>query len=150
MTQKGNGDGWSGDWPEEVGYKKPPMSTRFRPGQSGNPKGRPKKKESLHEIADRVFKEPVTVVEGGIRKRMSRIEVIVRNGATRANKDSRAMAELLKLAQDCETATKPFKVNTLTIKLVEPDKPPETPPGPSSPEREVVSFPKLQLVSPGD
>lgn len=26
----------------EVGYGKPPASTRFRPGQSGNPKGRPK------------------------------------------------------------------------------------------------------------
>lgn len=27
---------------EEVGYKKPPTRTRFKPGQSGNPKGRPK------------------------------------------------------------------------------------------------------------
>ena len=26
----------------EVGYGKPPAKTRFRPGQSGNPKGRPK------------------------------------------------------------------------------------------------------------
>lgn len=26
----------------EVGYKKPPAQTRFKPGQSGNPKGRPK------------------------------------------------------------------------------------------------------------
>ena len=26
----------------EVGYKKPPAETRFKPGQSGNPKGRPK------------------------------------------------------------------------------------------------------------
>jgi len=27
---------------EEVGYKRPPKATRFKPGQSGNPKGRPK------------------------------------------------------------------------------------------------------------
>ncbi|MGK7651962.1 DUF5681 domain-containing protein [Roseovarius sp. B08] len=26
----------------EVGYAKPPANTRFKPGQSGNPKGRPK------------------------------------------------------------------------------------------------------------
>ena len=28
------------DEPYEVGYKKPPKSTRFKPGTSGNPKGR--------------------------------------------------------------------------------------------------------------
>lgn len=37
----------------EVGYGKPPADTRFRPGQSGNPKGRPKgaknKTPALHE-----------------------------------------------------------------------------------------------------
>jgi hypothetical protein len=37
----------------EVGYKKPPKNTQFKPGQSGNPSGRPKKKNrtlpGLHE-----------------------------------------------------------------------------------------------------
>ena len=37
----------------DVGYGKPPASTRFKPGQSGNPKGRPKgannKKPKLNE-----------------------------------------------------------------------------------------------------
>jgi hypothetical protein len=28
--------------PYEVGYRKPPVESRFKPGQSGNPKGRPK------------------------------------------------------------------------------------------------------------
>ena len=27
----------------EVGYRRPPKTTRFKPGQSGNPKGRPAK-----------------------------------------------------------------------------------------------------------
>jgi hypothetical protein len=37
----------------EVGYKKPPKDTQFKPGQSGNPRGRPKDKNhtlpALHE-----------------------------------------------------------------------------------------------------
>ena len=43
----------------EVGYAKPPAATRFKPGQSGNPRGRPKgaknkpqhiSTETLHDI----------------------------------------------------------------------------------------------------
>ena len=30
-----------------IGYKKPPLGTRFRPGKSGNPKGRPKGAKSF-------------------------------------------------------------------------------------------------------
>jgi hypothetical protein len=30
----------------EVGYGRPPVATRFRPGGVGNPKGRPKKKKT--------------------------------------------------------------------------------------------------------
>src|SRR5437868_239041 len=39
--------------PYDVGYGKPPASTRFKPGQSGNPKGRPRgaknRRPALHE-----------------------------------------------------------------------------------------------------
>jgi hypothetical protein len=40
-----------------VGYKRPPAQTRFKPGQSGNPKGRPKharnlKTEFLEELGE--------------------------------------------------------------------------------------------------
>lgn len=35
---------------EKIGYKNPPRHSRFRPGQSGNPAGRPRGKVSL--IAD--------------------------------------------------------------------------------------------------
>ena len=35
------------DGGNEVGYRKPPMHTRFKPGQFGNPRGRPKGTKNL-------------------------------------------------------------------------------------------------------
>jgi hypothetical protein len=50
--------------PTPVGYKHPPMHSRFKPGQSGNPKGRPKRPPTLRgDLAD-VLSEPVPAGEG--------------------------------------------------------------------------------------
>jgi hypothetical protein len=37
--------------PYRVGYGRPPLATRFKPNQSGNPKGRPRRRslEPSHE-----------------------------------------------------------------------------------------------------
>jgi hypothetical protein len=32
---------------DTVGYKRPPSKTRFKPGQSGNPRGRPKRQVDM-------------------------------------------------------------------------------------------------------
>jgi hypothetical protein len=44
---------------EAVGYRRPPLRSRFKPGQSGNPKGRPKGTVNLRtdlkdELAERI------------------------------------------------------------------------------------------------
>lgn len=61
-----------------VGYGKPPAHTRFQKGQSGNPSGKPRKMLSDDEIVLRELASRVTVVEGGKKKRMSKLEVMLK------------------------------------------------------------------------
>lgn len=44
------------DGPYEVGYGKPPKDTRFKPGQSGNPRGRPKGAKNRPPVTQERFK----------------------------------------------------------------------------------------------
>lgn len=49
----------------KVGYRRPPSATRFKPGQSGNPKGRPKGKRNIKTELEEVLGQKVRITEGG-------------------------------------------------------------------------------------
>jgi hypothetical protein len=49
----------------QVGYRKPPTHSQFRPGQSGNPAGRRKSVRNLKTDVMRTLRTPVKVKEGG-------------------------------------------------------------------------------------
>ena len=48
-----------------VGYKRPPSHTRFRPGQSGNPKGKKKGLRNFATDARAMLKAKVSLTEKG-------------------------------------------------------------------------------------
>jgi hypothetical protein len=59
----------------EIGYGKPPVGRRFQKGQSGNPQGA--RRKSVAALLVAALDEPVTVVSGGKRRRMTKREAIV-------------------------------------------------------------------------
>src|SRR5258707_14185668 len=56
----------------EVGYRKPPGHTRFKKGQSGNPKGRPAGAKNLSTLLSEALNEPVVVTENGGHNKITR------------------------------------------------------------------------------
>jgi Family of unknown function (DUF5681) len=62
----------------EVGYRRPPVAHRFKPGNNANPKGRKKKTRNRKVVISDILLEPITVKEGGEVKQMSQLEAVLK------------------------------------------------------------------------
>ncbi len=86
--------------PFEVGFGKPPRSTRFKPGQSGNPNGRPRGARNFAVAIEQELVTRVTVTENGRRRRISKREVIAKHLVNKAaSGDLKAIPLLLNEAR---------------------------------------------------
>jgi hypothetical protein len=89
----------------EVGYRKPPVHSRFRKGQSGNPRGgsRRAKSRRLEEIILKEAFRPIRIREGDHIERIPTIEAILRGLFTHAAKGNgpaqRFSIEMLRASQ---------------------------------------------------
>ena len=68
----------------DVGYGRPPKHTRFRKGQSGNLRGRPKGRLNATEALNRELDQMITVREGGKTIRMTKREAMIKRLAADA------------------------------------------------------------------
>jgi len=82
----------------DVGFRKPPSHSRFKPGQSGNPKGRPKGIRNLKSELESELKHQVVVREGGTAVRVSKRRGLVMALCNKALQgDPRAIRILIEL-----------------------------------------------------
>jgi hypothetical protein len=91
-----------------VGYGKPPLHTRFRRGQSGNPRGRPAESKNLATLMSEALNERVIVAENGGRRKITKREAIIKQLVNRSAKaDWRAIKILLEIVREIEGRIEP-------------------------------------------
>jgi hypothetical protein len=82
----------------EVGYKKPPKHSQFKPGRSGNPKGRSKEAKGLKKIVKEKLTQKILARTASGAKRVSLIEGVIQKLIELAMKGNpRALEKLLTL-----------------------------------------------------
>ena len=84
-----------------IGYRKPPKHSRFKKGQSGNPKGRPKGTRNFESDLEDVLKAEVKIMEDGRSKKVSSQRAALMRLREKALKgDGRALDRIIALASE--------------------------------------------------
>lgn len=81
-----------------VGYGRPPVHSRFKPGQSGNPLGRRKMNANISLALSNALDEQVSIRDSAGRQRVSKAEALLVSLVNRALQgDMKALTSFVKL-----------------------------------------------------
>ena len=97
-----------------VGKGRPPIATRFKQGQSGNPKGRPKGSKNAQGLAKAELNRKVVVTVKGKKKSMTVAEIAARRLGDKAMAgDAKAFSFLIAIA-DISNSTDDHSADRIT------------------------------------
>jgi hypothetical protein len=91
-----------------VGYGRPPVHTRFKPGQSGNPRGRRKGQRNVHTVVDEALSQRITIREGNRTRSVTKLDAVIVtmvNGALKG--DAKAQAALMAIMRSLGMTDEP-------------------------------------------
>jgi hypothetical protein len=119
MTESGsNGTGDDREYP--VGWGRPPQSSRWQKGQSGNPRGRPKQQKNASTILKEILSRTVEVRDGGRIRRITVTEAVILKIVEDALRgDTKSAAFLLSKKEELERDEPPDEDITRDMSLEE-------------------------------
>ncbi len=84
---------------DRVGYGRPPKATRFAPGVSGNPSGRPRGTVAIRSTLDKVLARKVSLRIDGKRRRVQATEAVLLQLSNKAmGGDPQSIRDYLRIA----------------------------------------------------
>jgi hypothetical protein len=103
----------------DVGYKKPPLHTRFQKGNRANPNGRPKRDSNLITSLNQLLEEEMTVGGRSMTRNEATVRVVIRDAMLGNQK---AFARFLKLAKRAGLLQVPKKPPTIVPRMTPQEK----------------------------
>src|SRR5262245_33568094 len=81
-----------------VGYGRPPVNRQFKPGQSGNPRGRPKQQKTIATMVDDALRKKIRIRRGNEVHIVTKLEAIIEVILNKALAgDHHALAKLIQV-----------------------------------------------------
>lgn len=84
MERNSDGTSCSRGLPKKVGYGCPPEASRFKPGVSGNPKGRPMGSLNVATVFAQTLRERIVIRERGRQKTVTKLQAAVKQLVNKA------------------------------------------------------------------
>jgi hypothetical protein len=107
----------------DVGYGKPPKANQFRKGRTGNPRGKKRGEENLISAFKRHVLKQVKIKDGDQVRTITLAEaVILKNYSAALQKNSLAMSNIYRLAEDAGEFTDFTDAKQVGKPLFVPDK----------------------------
>ena len=83
-----------------VGYGRPPKHTRYKPGQSGNRRGRPKRQRNVRTVVEETLNQRITIREGNATRSLTKLDGVILTMINDALKgEPKARAALISLVR---------------------------------------------------